>query len=183
MTGIIAKAAEFAEKAHSGAFRKGTTIPYITHPLEAAVIMSMMTDDEEMVAAALLHDTMEDAGVTYGELEAAFGARVADLVAEESEDKSKAWQERKSATIRRLETAGRDARMLALADKLSNIRCIARDYLLEGERVWERFRVRDKERQAWYYTSMEQIFSEFSEMPQYREYAALCRQVFGTAVS
>ena len=76
---MIGEAAAFAEKAHRGVFRKGTDIPYITHPLETAVIVSAFTDDEEMIAAALLHDVMEDAGVTKGELEEAFGARVACL--------------------------------------------------------------------------------------------------------
>ena len=84
---MIGEAAVFAERAHRGVFRKGTDIPYITHPMEAAVIVSAFTDDEEMIAAALLHDVMEDAGVTRGELEQAFGPRVAWLVMDESEDK------------------------------------------------------------------------------------------------
>ena len=61
---MIGEAAAFADKAHKGAFRKGTKIPYITHPMETAVIVSAFTDDEEIIAAALLHDVMEDAGVT-----------------------------------------------------------------------------------------------------------------------
>ena len=68
---MIGEAAVFAERAHRGVFRKGTDIPYITHPMEAAVIVSAFTDDEEMIAAALLHDVMEDAGVTREELEQA----------------------------------------------------------------------------------------------------------------
>ena len=55
---MIGEAAVFAERAHRGVFRKGTDIPYITHPMEAAVIVSAFTDDEEMIAAALLHDVM-----------------------------------------------------------------------------------------------------------------------------
>ena len=85
---MIGEAAAFADKAHKGAFRKGTKIPYITHPMETAVIVSAFTDDEEIIAAALLHDVMEDAGVTREELEDTFGSRVADLVVDESEDKS-----------------------------------------------------------------------------------------------
>ena len=82
---MIREAAEFAEKAHRGAVRKGSDIPYITHPLETAVITSMMSDDDELIAAALLHDTMEDAGVSYEELKKHFGSHVADLVAEVTE--------------------------------------------------------------------------------------------------
>ena len=111
---MIGEAAAFADKAHKGAFRKGTMIPYITHPMETAVIVSAFTDDEEIIAAALLHDVMEDAGVTREELEEAFGPRVAELVVDESEDKSRSWQERKTRTVMHLCTASREIKILAL---------------------------------------------------------------------
>ena len=93
---------------------------YKRQPMETAVIVSAFTDDEEIIAAALLHDVMEDAGVTREELEDKFGSRVADLVVDESEDKSRSWQERKTRTVRHLCTASRDIKILALGDKLSN---------------------------------------------------------------
>ena len=66
---MIKEAAEFADRAHQGVFRKGTEIPYITHPMETAAIVTAFTDEPEMIAAALLHDVIEDAGVTREELE------------------------------------------------------------------------------------------------------------------
>lgn len=176
---MIRQAAEFAEQAHKGAVRKGTSIPYITHPLETAVIVSMLTRDPELIAAALLHDTLEDTKTTYEELKEQFGVRVADLVAEESEDKSKSWRERKGHTIAHLRQASREAKILTLADKLSNIRSMARDYLLKGEALWERFRVKEKSLHAWYYLSVKEALSELSDTPQYQEYEELCRRVFG----
>lgn len=176
---MIKQAAEFAELAHKGAFRKGTAIPYITHPLETAVIVSTLTSDPDLIAAALLHDTLEDTETTYEDLESRFGTRVADLVAEESEDKSKSWKERKSQTIAHLEHAGREIKILTLADKLSNIRSMARDYLLKKEELWQRFRVKEKSLHAWYYLSVKERLSELSDTPQYREYEELCEQVFG----
>jgi guanosine-3',5'-bis(diphosphate) 3'-pyrophosphohydrolase len=176
---MITRAAKFAEQAHKGMFRKGTSIPYITHPLETALITAMMTDDEELIAAALLHDTVEDAGVTYEELQEQFGVRVARLVAEESEDKSKSWMERKGCTLEYLKSADRDAKLLTLADKLSNIRSMARDYILVGEGLWERFNVRQKELHAWYYISMIDLLKDLNAMPEYQEYVTLCRRVFG----
>ena len=101
------KAAEFARKVHEGKLRKGSMVPYIVHPFEAAVIVSGMTDDPEVISAALLHDVIEDAGISYEELKMQFGSRVADLVLAESEDKSRTWKERKSATIEKLRSAGR----------------------------------------------------------------------------
>ena len=62
---MVKKAAEFARKVHEGKLRKGSMVPYIVHPFEAAVIVSGMTDDPEVISAALLHDVIEDAGISY----------------------------------------------------------------------------------------------------------------------
>lgn len=87
---------KLCRKAHEGQFRKGTKRPYIVHPLEVAKIVSTMTDDEEMISAALLHDTLEDCRqVTKEQIKEAFGERVLEMVRQESEDKSKTWVERK----------------------------------------------------------------------------------------
>lgn len=180
---MIKQAAEFAEQAHKGAFRKGTSIPYLTHPLETAVIVSMLTTDPELIAAALLHDTLEDTETTYEDLKSRFGVRVADLVAEESEDKRKSWQERKGYTIAHLAHASREIKILTLADKLSNIRSMARDYLLKGEELWQRFRVKEKSMHAWYYLSVKEQLMELSDTPQFKEYEELCRRVFGEALT
>ena len=97
---MVKKAIEFATQAHEGQFRKGTTRPYIVHPLEVGEIVATMTDDEEIISEAILLDTVEDCdGVTVEMIEAEFSARVANLVAQESEDKSRSWEERKGATI------------------------------------------------------------------------------------
>lgn len=175
---MIKKAVAFARKAHEGAFRKGTKLPYIIHPLETAVIVSLMTEDEEMIAAALLHDVVEDAGVKESELIREFGSRVADLVMAESEDKSKSWFERKSTTITHLSGASRELKMLTLADKLSNIRSTARDYLLLGDCFWDRFNEKDPEKQGWYYLGVAKALEELQGYPEYQEYVSLCNLVF-----
>ena len=176
---MIRKAAVFAANAHKGAVRKGGNIPYITHPLDTALIVSSLTEDEELIAAAILHDTIEDAGVTFREIEGEFGRRLAELVAGETEDNSRSWRERKQATIDRLKGAGRDEKILALGDKLSNLRNTARDYLLDGDAVFERFNMKEKRWQGWYYTSMAEAFKELESFPEYREYVRLCQMVFG----
>lgn len=176
---MIKKAVKFAAKAHEGAYRKGTKIPYITHPLETAVIVSQMTSDEELIVAALLHDVIEDAGVRPEELEVLFGARVAALVQEESEDKSRTWYERKAATLQRLAGASRESKILALGDKLSNLRCTARDHLLLGDEIWERFREKDKALHGWYYGGIGMALKELSGFACYQEYQELYRLVFG----
>lgn len=178
---MVDKALEFATKAHAGQFRKGTKRPYIVHPIEVGDIVSSMTTDEEIISAAILHDTIEDCeNVTKEVLEKEFSTKVVDLVMQESEDKSKTWMERKSATINRLATAKREVQMIGLADKLSNMRDINRDYPVAGEKLWDRFRMKDKDTIGWYYKGIrEALFNDFSGIPAYEEYCQLVEKNFG----
>lgn len=175
---MIQKAAEFAARVHNGALRKGSKLPYIVHPREVAMIVAMMTDDQEVIAAAYLHDVIEDAGVQYEELCECFGKRVADLVQAESENKSLTWKERKQATIDRMKCAPGDVKMVAFGDKLSNLRSTATDYLIIGEKLWNKFHEKDKRMHAWYYGSMAESFREFSRYPFFEEYCMLWNRVF-----
>ncbi|MCI8374097.1 MAG: bifunctional (p)ppGpp synthetase/guanosine-3',5'-bis(diphosphate) 3'-pyrophosphohydrolase [Lachnospiraceae bacterium] len=176
----------FATKAHSGTTRKGTNVPYIVHPIEAAAIVSTMTEDEEVIAAAVLHDVLEDTEATEDDLLARFGRRITELVIGESEDKRRnfpaalTWRVRKQETITFLQTeADKDAKMLALADKLSNLRAIHRDVCVIGDAVWERFNVKDKSMHEWMYRSIAEALKDLEEYPAWQEYQTLLQHVFG----
>ena len=84
-TDLLDRAILFAVRAHAGTERRGKGFPYIVHPMEAVSIVATMTADQELLAAAALHDTVEDTDVTVEQLAAAFGPRVAKLVEEESD--------------------------------------------------------------------------------------------------
>ena len=172
---MVDRAIEFATKAHSGQFRKGTTRPYIVHPIEVGDIVASMTEDEEVISAAILHDTIEDCeGVTAEVLEEQFNRRVASIVAQESEDKSRTWMERKSSTIEHIRYAPREVQMIGLADKLSNMRDIDRDYPECGEELWNRFRMKDKNMIGWYYKGIRDALKDiFDGVPAYEEYCRL----------
>lgn len=136
---LIEKAILLATQAHKNVMRKGSNIPYILHPLETGVIVSTLTDDETIIAAAVLHDVLEDTDITYEELKREFGA-AADLVKCETEDKRRnlppeaTWKVRKQETISHLaKETNLGVKQIALADKLSNIRSIYRDYQTLGE--------------------------------------------------
>lgn len=178
---MIDKAIAFATRAHEGQVRKGTSRPFILHPLEVGKIVASMTDDEEVISAAILHDTIEDCdGVTQEMLCEEFTERVASLVAQESEDKSKTWMERKSVTIAHLKVAPREIQMIGLADKLSNMRDIDRDYPECGEELWNRFRMKDKKVIGWYYKSIQESLEEsMAGTEAYREYCDLVEKNFG----
>ena len=178
---MIDKAIAFATQAHEGQVRKGTSRPFILHPLEVGKIVASMTDDEEIISAAILHDTIEDCdGVTQEMLREEFTERIASLVAQESEDKSKTWMERKSATIAHLKVAPWEIQMIGLADKLSNMRDIDRDYPECGEELWNRFRMKDKKVIGWYYKSIQESLRESMKgVKAYREYCELVSKNFG----
>ncbi len=178
---MVKRALEFATKMHEGQVRKGTRRPYIVHPIEVAKIVAKLTDDEEIISAALLHDTIEDCeGVTQDMLKRMFGARVAKIVAAESEDKSKTWMERKSATIERVKTAEYEVKLVCLADKISNLRDIDRDYQQVGEKLWEKFRMKDREVIGWYYKGVQESLKDtFADYDLFREYCHLVEKIFG----
>lgn len=178
---MINRAIEFATKAHEGQYRKGTKRPYIVHPIEVCDIVSTMTSDEEIISAAVLHDTIEDCeDVTETILQQEFGTRVASMVAQESEDKSKSWEERKGATIEHLRTAPIEVQMIGLADKLSNMRDIDRDYPAAGEHLWKRFRMQSKSAIGWYYKGIrESLKDRFQGVAAYEEYCRLVKKNFG----
>lgn len=177
---MIEEAIAFATQAHEGQFRKGTKRPFIVHPLEVGRIVATMTDDEEIISAAILHDTIEDCeGVTREKICERFSERVAELVVQESEDKSKTWMERKSATIAHLKKAPREVQMIGLADKLSNMRDIDRDYPECGEELWNRFRMKDKDTIGWYYKGIFLALQEaMSGIPAFEEYRKLVDKHF-----
>jgi len=107
---------------------------------------------EELVAAGILHDTVEDTELSLQDIEQLFGRNIAQIVEGCSEpDKSLSWEDRKKHTIEYLKSAPEEIRVVACADKLHNIRSIASDIEQFGEQVWGRFK-RGKEQQEWYYT-------------------------------
>lgn len=107
---LVTEAVIFAAQAHDGAARKGSVIPYIVHPMEVVAICATLTDDPQVLAAAALHDVMEDCGIGFDELSRRFGVRVAGLVCQESQqysgdpcpDVEQAQARRCSAHLRRM---------------------------------------------------------------------------------
>ena len=154
---LVSDAMIFAARAHDGMLRKGTNRPYIVHPAEVLAIAATLTEDPQVLCAALLHDVMEDCGVTEEELSAQFGDRVAQLVSSETQkrsgDPAETWLARKQGAVERIGRGGRDVKIIALSDKLSNMRAIRRDYDRDGEGLFFRFHQHDKALHAWYYRS------------------------------
>ena len=186
---FVSKAIVFAVKAHDGMRRKKTATPYILHPMEAAVIVGTMSDDENLIAAAALHDVVEDAGITLEEVEEKFGKRVRDLVASESEDKraelppGDTWRIRKEESLEVLKnTNDIGVLMVWLGDKLANMRSIYRTWKVEGDAMWQAFNQKDVGEQAWYYRSIMELTERLSHTFAWQEYKTLTELVFGKGI-
>ena len=186
---LVSEAIAFAVKAHDGMRRKKSSVPYILHPMEAAVIVGTMTDDQNLIAAAALHDVVEDAGITIEEIEERFGKRVRELVQSETENKradlppAETWRIRKEESLAVLKnTEDMGVLMVWLGDKLANMRSLYRDWKVEGDAMWQRFNQKDAREQAWYYHSIVTLTQRLSDTSAWLEYKTLTELVFGKGV-
>ncbi|MBQ3316872.1 MAG: bifunctional (p)ppGpp synthetase/guanosine-3',5'-bis(diphosphate) 3'-pyrophosphohydrolase [Spirochaetales bacterium] len=182
---LFDKAAAFAIKAHQDKTRKLGKLPYVIHPFEVATIAATMTNDEHVLSAALLHDTIEDTETTEQDLRLNFGDRVTYLVLMETEEKLadmprwKSWQERKEKSLQELEACtDRDVKILWLSDKLSNMRSFYRSWKIEGNSFWNKMNQRDPSKQAWYYRTIARLVSELKDQDAWKEYNTLVETVF-----
>lgn len=182
---ILDKALHFAVDAHANTERRGKGFPYIVHPLEAVAIVATITPDQEMLAAAALHDVVEDTDISIDTIREEFGDRVACLVDSESEQKvegkseTESWHERKQAAINRLANASHDAKIIAMGDKLSNMRAIYRDYNEIGDELWKIFHAKDSKDHEWHYRGLLKSLEELADTFAYKEFEELVDKVFG----
>ena len=183
-TDLLDRAIVFAVKAHHNSERRGKGFPYIVHPMEAVEIVATITPDQELLAAAALHDTIEDTDVTMEQIRSAFGDRIANLVQAESDrivegvSEEESWRDRKQAAIDRLAAASHDAKIVAMGDKLSNMRAIWRDYQIKGDELWKIFHVTDKALHEWHYRGLATSLGELRDTFAYKEFVRLIDEVF-----
>ena len=168
LTARFVDALGLAVELHAEGVRKGTSVPYVAHPLAVCALVLVDGGDEDEAIAALLHDALEDAPdkVTRDDLAARFGDNVRDLVAAVTETPpgyrggpKAPWPERKEAYIEHVPGAGEAANRVALADKVDNARAILADYRVHGEDLWERFNA-GREQQLWYYRALVEAFRQ-----------------------
>ena len=184
MGNIVEKAIKYATEKHSGQKRKDGTI-YVLHPLEVVTIASSITNDEEVLAAATLHDVIEECDIDIKEITNIFGNRVSKIVALETEpkypelSKDKSWQLRKEEAIRRLNNSDDIGfKIVYLSDKLANIRSLFKDFNMNGLDALNKFNIRDKDMQAWYYFSVLEAVKELNKHDAYKELEDKVKYIF-----
>ncbi len=156
---LIERAMRWAARCHRHHHRKGSDLPYISHPVSAALLLIRAgIQDDEVLAAALMHDVVEDTDCSLETLATQFPPRVVTLVAALTERKhdhdgqKRTWLERKTEHLEHMAAAPWEARAIVLADKLHNLGSMVFD-LDNGEELWSRFSA-PPEKVLWYHRAM-----------------------------
>lgn len=157
-----------ASRAHDGHYRKGSGVPYISHPMSVMLIAASVTHDEDVLLAALFHDILEDVPENYSraEMKDEFGLRVVEIVEGVTKNSSlPSWQERADAYLEQLSRGSAESIIVAAADKFHNLSQTLEDLDREGHSLWKRFRSTPSQ-QLWWYTSVRNVVAErLPDMP------------------
>jgi (p)ppGpp synthase/HD superfamily hydrolase len=187
LTDRFTRAIDYARQVHVS-YRKGTTVPYMSHLLGVASLVMGESGHvhfpvtEEMVIGALLHDAVEDEGgwPRLRDIEANFGKEVAKIVEgctdsfEEDSSKKLPWEDRKKSYIDRLRKEPEGTLLVSAADKLYNARAVLEDYREIGAAIWSRFK-RGRKEQLWYFVELIKIYEQ--RCPNWRIVSELKRVV------
>lgn len=175
---ILEEACRFATKEHGTQTRKNSKEPYVEHPKRVAAILKEAGFRDEVIAAGLLHDVVEDTPVTIEEIKEKFGEDVAAIVAYHTEDKSLSWEERKKHTISVVKSAPLEVKALIVADKLDNLESLSKQYEEMGNEVWRAFK-RGREQQEWYNRSVAEAIQKVEHAPAFfHQYEQLVEHFF-----
>lgn len=141
----IEQAVRAAAILHKDQIRKGSVpMPYVSHLFAVTLMLQDYTQDEDILIAALLHDTLEDTDYTAQELQDDFGGKVREMVEsltepQDSENKNYSWKERKQLYVKQLRKAPQGALLIAAADKIHNMRAIVEEYFDDHKRFLSEF--------------------------------------------
>lgn len=180
---LIERAARIAVDAHRTQLRKSDGSPYIVHPFMCATMLTRHHFREEVVAAALVHDVLEDTEVTEMTLREILGDEVVDIVKCVTEDQTMNWRAMeggwemvKQRYIDTVRSAPSDAKAVSIADKIHNMQSLLATYAEQGPRTWSHFN-RGKEAKLWFEESVLAMFKETWHHPLVDEYEALVVQM------
>ncbi|MEX0916608.1 MAG: HD domain-containing protein [Candidatus Spechtbacterales bacterium] len=170
LTPLIYKAIHEAARLHDGQTRKIIELPFIVHPFSVGFILAHYTDDEEVIAAGILHDTLEDVkGYEYRDLRANFGNRVADIVMNVTEYQDGSWREIRQFYLNTLRGGTTEAVMVSCADKIHNILSTIEGIEAKGEGFWGEFQG-GRADYLWYYEEVLAIAKERLDSPIVQEF-------------
>jgi (p)ppGpp synthase/HD superfamily hydrolase len=167
------RALRYAARLHRGKLRKKTKIPDVGHVLGVTAIALEYGANETEAIGALLHDAAEDAGgrKRLRDIQKKFGDAVAKIVdgcTDSLAEPTPAWLERKKRYVAHVRAAPVSTKLVSASDKLQNVRSILRNYLQEGDDLWQRYDG-GKEAALWYYRALVKAFTGKRIQPLVRE--------------
>lgn len=173
---LLNRAVAFAVRAHEGQKRKEGDTPYIVHPVEVALILAQRGFSDTVLAAALVHDVVEDTPITLAQVQDELGEEVAKLVAPLTHDGSLAWEEKKKAYIETIRAASDAVKAISTADKIANAHSLLAAHEAQGKEIWTRFN-RGRDKKIWFENAMLAMLRESWKHPLVDEYAELVAQL------
>ena len=173
---VIEKAYRLMLKAHGQQKRKTDNSPYVIHPLMVAKKLAQLDFPDAVIAAAMVHDVLEDSDVTEQTLRQELGDEVVDIILPLSEDKSLEWEERKKRYLEDVKNASIESKAVAIADKIHNLESLLASYKDLGPNIWTKFN-RGRDQKINFEKQMLQAFKDSWDHPMIAEYEKLLEQV------
>jgi len=173
---LIEKAARIATIAHKEQLRKDEDIPYIVHPFMIALLLTSYKFSETVVAAALVHDVLEDTDFSEEQLREEMGEEVMAIIASVTNDDSLSWEEKKKKYIETVRAGSDGAKAVATADKIHNAQSLLAGAAKQGSDVWKHFNA-GREKKLWFENAMLSMLQETWQHPLVAEYATLVAEM------
>ena len=170
MPTLTEKAIQIALVAHATQVRKIDHSPYVVHPIMVGMKLARYGFSDEVVAAALVHDVLEDTTFGRDALVAELGEKVAKLVDAVSEDKTLSWENRKRLYIETVRAANNDVKAISVSDKIHNGASLIVGYERVGGDMWKNF-TRPREQQLWFFREMLVMLQSSWQHPLVDEFA------------
>lgn len=175
---IIEKAARISVLAHEGNTRKADGLPYIIHPFMVALKLVKYNFPETVIAAALVHDVLEETDYSPEQLKAELGEKVFEIVRDVTNDKSLSWEEKKKKYVESVRNGSEGAKAIAVADKIHNLESLLIAHAEQGPKLWKKFN-RGKEQKLWFENEVLKMLKETWQHPLIEEYEQLLDQEKG----
>lgn len=172
---IIEKATQIAVEAHKNQTRKADGSPYIVHPIMVALKLQKHNFEDEIIAAALTHDVLEDTDYPEDKLKEELGGGVYNIVKAVSNDDSLPWEEKKKLYIETVRNGNEGAKAVCVADKIHNLECLFAAYKEQGKEIWKKFN-RGKDKKIWFETEVLKMLKETWKHPLIDEYEKLIKK-------
>ncbi len=166
---ITEKAARIAAVSHKEQLRKTEDSPYIVHPFMVALKLVKYNFPEKVIAAALLHDVLEDTDYPEEKLREEVGDEVVDIVKSVTNDESLPWEEKKRQYVDLVRAGSEEAKMVAVADKIHNLETLMVAHDEQGPDVWNNFN-RGKDKKVWFEMEVLKMLKETCNHPLIDEY-------------